>query len=87
MIGYLLGAAFFLMILFGSLDSAIHSWVSGEYEGEGALRVPAWPTRFTILFGSAVASISYLLMAYQDIFQPEKLDTEIVPEAQFISDQ
>ena len=86
-IGYLLGAAFFLMILFGSLDSAIHSWVSGEYEGEGALRVPAWPTRFTILFGSAVASISYLLMAYLDIFQPEKPDTEIVPEAQFISDQ
>ena len=73
--------------LFGSLDSAIHSWVAGEYEGEGALRVPAWPTRFTILFGSAVASISYLLMAYMDIFQPKKLDTEIVPETQPISDQ
>ena len=86
-IGYLLGAAFFLMILFGSLDSAIHSWVAGEYEGEGALRVPAWPTRFTILFGSAIASISYLLMAYMDIFQPEKRDTEIVPETQSISDQ
>ena len=86
-IGYLLGAAFFLMILFGSLDSAIHSWVAGEYEGEGALRVPAWPTRFTILFGSAIASISYLLMAYMDIFQPKKLDTEIVPETQSISDQ
>ena len=86
-IGYLLGAAFFLMILFGSLDSAIHSWVAGEYEGEGALRVPAWPTRFTILFGSAIASISYLLMAYMDIFQPEKLDTEIAPETQSISDQ
>ena len=86
-IGYLLGAAFFLMILFGSLDPAIHSWVAGEYEGEGALRVPAWPTRFTILFGSAIASISYLLMAYLDIFQPEKPDTEIVPETQSISDQ
>ena len=86
-IGYLLGAGFFLMILFGSLDSAIHSWVAGEYEGEGALRVPAWPTRFTILFGSTIASISYLLMAYLDIFQPEKPDTEIVPETQSMSDQ
>ena len=42
--GYLLGAAFFLMILVGGWDMAVHSWVAGEYEGEGALRVPAWPT-------------------------------------------
>lgn len=81
-IGYLLGAAFFLMILVGSWDSAINSWVAGEYEGEGALRVPAWPTRFTILFGSAVATISYLLMAYLDIFRPEALDSEVDPEAE-----
>ena len=82
-IGYLLGAAFFSMILIGSWDSAINSWVAGEYEGEGALRVPAWPTRFTILFGSAVATISYLLMAYLDIFRPEALDSEVDPEAEF----
>ena len=82
-IGYLLGAAFFVMILFGSWDSAVHSWVAGEYEGEGALRVPAWPTRFTILFGSAVATMSYLLMAYLDIFRPEELDAEVDPEAKF----
>ena len=71
------------MILVGSWDSAINSWVAGEYEGEGALRVPAWPTRFTILFGSAVATISYLLMAYLDIFRPEALDSEVDPEAEF----
>lgn len=82
-IGYLLGAAFFFMILLGSWDSAIDSWVVGEYEGEGALRVPAWPTRFTILFGSAVATFSYLLMAYLDIFHPEKLDAQVDPEAKF----
>ena len=79
--GYLLGAACFIMILFGSWDSAIHAWVANEYEGEGALRVPAWPTRFTIVFGSAVATMSYLLMAYLDIFRPEKPDAEIAPEA------
>ncbi len=79
-IGYLLGAAFFLMIFVGSWDAAINAWVAGEYEGEGALRVPAWPTRFTILFGSAVATFSYLLMAYLDIFRPEALDAEADPE-------
>lgn len=82
-VGYLLGAAFFTMILFGSWDSAVHAWTAGEYEGEGALRVPAWPTRFTILFGSAVATLSYLLMAYLDIFRPEELDAEVDPEAKF----
>ena len=79
--GYLLGAAFFLMILVGGWDMAVHSWVAGEYEGEGALRVPAWPTRFTILFGSAVAFFNYLLLIYLDIFRPEKLDSVVDPEA------
>jgi TRAP-type C4-dicarboxylate transport system permease small subunit len=82
-IGYLLGAAFFLMILVGGWDMAIHSWVAGEYEGEGALRVPAWPTRFTILFGSAIACFNYLLMFYLDICRPEELDAEVDPEAAF----
>ena len=81
--GYLLGAAFFLMILVGGWDMAIHSWVAGEYEGEGALRVPAWPTRFTSLFGSAVAFLNYLLMIYLDIFRPEELDSAVDPEAEF----
>ncbi len=80
-ISYLLGAAFFLMILVGGWDMAVHSWVAGEYEGEGALRVPAWPTRFTILFGSAIACFNYLLMFYLDIFRPEELDAEVDPEA------
>ncbi len=79
-VGYLLGAAFFLMILIGGWDMAVHAWVAGEYEGEGALRVPAWPTRFIILFGSSVACFNYLLMMYLDIFQPEELDSEVDPE-------
>ena len=61
------------MILFGGWEAAIRSWVAGEYEGEGALRVPAWPTRWTILVGSALACFNYLLMAYLDFFRPEAL--------------
>ena len=72
-IGYLLGAAFFLMILVGGWDMAVHSWVAGEYEGEGALRVPVWPTRFTILFGSAVAFLNYLLLIYLDVLRPDQM--------------
>ncbi len=79
-IGYLLGAAFFLMIITGGWEESILSYVEGEYEGEGALRVPSWPARWTVLIGSALAMINYLVMAYIDLFQPELLDSEVDPD-------
>ena len=78
--GYLLGAAFFLMIITGGWEESILSYVEGEYEGEGALRVPSWPARWTVLIGSALAMINYLVMAYIDLFQPEMLDSEVDPD-------
>jgi len=80
-IGYLLGAAFFLMIVTGGWEESIRSFVEGEYEGEGALRVPSWPARWTVLIGSALAVINYLVMAYIDLFKPELLDSEADPNA------
>mgnify|MGYP001245324338 FL=1 len=78
--GYLLGAVFFLMIITGGLDESIRSFAEGEYEGEGAIRVPSWPARWTVMIGSGLAMINYLVMAYLDIFKPEMLDTELDPE-------
>jgi TRAP-type C4-dicarboxylate transport system permease small subunit len=69
-LGYLLGVAFFVLIIWGGWQLAIDSWVGGEFEGEGALRVPAWPTRFLILLGSALAIVNYLVMAYLDVVRP-----------------
>ena len=76
-VGYLLGAAFFLMIITGGWEESILSYVEGEYEGEGALRVPSWPARWTVLVGSALAMINYLVMAYIDVFKPDLLDSEM----------
>ncbi len=75
-IGYLLGAAFFLMIITGGWEESIASYVDGEYEGEGALRVPSWPARWTVLIGSGLAMINYLVLAYIDVFELERLDPE-----------
>ena len=69
-LGYLLGVVFFVLIIWGGWRLAIDSWVGGEFEGEGALRVPAWPTRFMILVGSALAIVNYLVMAYLDVVRP-----------------
>ncbi len=88
--GYLLGAVFFALIIWGGWTLAIDSWVGNEFEGEGALRVPAWPTRFIILFGSALAIINYLVVAYLDVVRPrdadgsaDEADTDFRPAAKF----
>lgn len=73
-LGYLLGAVFFAFIIWGGWNFAIDSWVGGEFEGEGALHVPAWPTRFIILIGSALAIINYLVVAYLDVVRPRDAD-------------
>ena len=78
--GYLLGAAFFLMIITGGWEESILSYVENEFEGEGALRVPSWPARWTVLIGSALAVVNYGVMAYLDVFKPELLDSEVPPD-------
>lgn len=77
--GYLLGAGFFLFIVTGGVDMAVHSWVAGEYEGEGALRVPSWPTRFMILFGGGLACLNYLLMALLEALGLDDQPSKSVP--------
>ena len=63
--GALLGIAFFALICWGSIDPALYSWQSNEFEGEGALRVPVWPARFLVMLGSFLAAFNYLLLAIE----------------------
>lgn len=73
-IGYLLGALFFAILFHGGIELALRSFANGEFDGEGALRVPVWPARFTILIGSALAVINYLLLAAIEFFDLEAED-------------
>ena len=75
--GYLLGAAFFLMVIWGGWEDSVRDWVDMNYEGEGALQVPTWPARWTVMFGSLIALLNYLVLAYVDIFRPDLLDAEL----------
>lgn len=61
----LLGIAFFALVCWGSIDPALYAWRSNEFEGEGALRVPVWPARFTVVLGSFLAAFNYLLIAFE----------------------
>jgi TRAP-type C4-dicarboxylate transport system permease small subunit len=64
----LLGAGFFLLIVWGSFEPALHAWTSNEFEGEGALRVPVWPARFVVMLGSALVVAIYLGHAAMAVF-------------------
>ena len=75
--GYLLGAAFFLMVIWGGWEDAVRDFVDMNYEGEGALQVPTWPARWTVMFGSLIALLNYLVLAYVDVFRPDLLDAEL----------
>jgi TRAP-type C4-dicarboxylate transport system permease small subunit len=70
----LLGVAFFLLIVLGGIDPAVRSFINGEFEGEGALRVPVWPTRWVIVIGSALSIVNYLVLLYVDVFAPDHED-------------
>lgn len=66
--GYALGTAFFFLILNGTISPTIWAWTTDEFWGEGALRVPVWPTRFMILIGCALAILNYIVAALIDVF-------------------
>ena len=57
-----LGILFFGLIVWGSVEPTLHAITSGEYEGEGALRVPAWPARSIVFIGSALVVFTYILI-------------------------
>jgi TRAP-type mannitol/chloroaromatic compound transport system permease small subunit len=62
-----LGAGFFALIVWGSFEPALYAWTSGEFEGEGALRVPAWPARMVVLVGSLLVMITYVAQALRAV--------------------
>jgi len=56
----MLGFGFFALIVWGSIEPTLHAWVSGEFEGEGALRVPVWPARVVVMMGAALVALIYV---------------------------
>jgi TRAP-type C4-dicarboxylate transport system permease small subunit len=60
-LGDLLGMIFFAAIAIGAMPSAVDAWVNNEFEGEGVVRVAAWPARFSIVYGCGLAAIFYVI--------------------------
>ena len=64
--GALLGLIFFIGLIWSTWPSFWDAYRIGEYEGEGALRVPTWPVRGTVLVMSVFGGWAYITMILLD---------------------
>lgn len=64
--GALLGLVLFIGLIWSTWPSFWDAYRIGEYEGEGALRVPTWPVRGTVLVMSAFGAWAYISMIVLD---------------------
>ena len=67
MTNYLLGVAVFVLMAWASWGPLLNSWAIGEYEGEGALRVPVYPVRTLIVVMSVIAALAYVLLFLREL--------------------
>ncbi len=84
--GALLGLAVFIGLVWSTFPSFIDAYRIGEYEGEGALRVPTWPVRGAVLVMSVFVSLAYLQMILLD-WQRKLIDELEAPGAMAPSTQ
>lgn len=76
-LGYVGAIAFFLAILYGSWGPALDAWRTGEFQGDGALRVPTWPSRFAIILGCVLVAFNYVILIVDEIAgRPPQADDE-----------
>ena len=64
--GAVLGLIFFIGLIWSTYPSFLDAYRIGEYEGEGALRVPTWPVRGAVLVMAVFGAWAYLSMIVYD---------------------
>ena len=79
-IGALLGLVFFIGLIWSTWPSFADAYRIGEYEGEGALRVPTWPVRGTVLVMSFFGAWAYISMIVLD-WRDKLIDEQGAPGA------
>lgn len=76
----LLGLILFLGLIWSTWPAFTDAYRIGEYEGEGALRVPTWPVRGTVLVMSVFGAWAYISMIIYD-WQGRLIDALEAPGA------
>ena len=61
-VGYLIGLGLFGAMAYGGWPDMIIGWQIGEFEGEGAFRVPVYPVRTIIVILSAICAFGFVML-------------------------
>ena len=78
----ILGVALFIGLVLSTWQPFLDAYRIGEYEGEGALRVPTWPVRGAVLVTSVFGIFAYLAMIILD--WQDKLNVDLSAPGSFL---
>jgi TRAP-type C4-dicarboxylate transport system permease small subunit len=82
-IAHLIGAAVFAFLAWAAWDPMLTSWATGEYSGEGSLRIPTAPLRTIVVLFALVMSVELILSGLKkpstSAVGSENADTTISP--------
>jgi TRAP-type C4-dicarboxylate transport system permease small subunit len=59
--GYLIGITIFGLLAYSAYGNFMTDFIAGSFEGEGALRVPTWPTRLVIFLSATLMIIESVI--------------------------
>jgi TRAP-type C4-dicarboxylate transport system permease small subunit len=77
---YSIGFLILFSIVTESWEPFVRAFVNNEFEGEGALRVPTWPTRLGILIGCSLSAWHCLHLVISKLMQRKFADYAQVNE-------
>ena len=64
----LIGIVLFIMLINASMRGFLRAVRIGEFEGEGALRIPTSPPRAMVIIGSAFVVLQFLVNAGKSVY-------------------
>ena len=73
LVTHVLGAALCALIVWSSWDNMVRGWRIGEFEGEGALRVPVAPSRTIVIVGTALFGLQFARLALGNLRRLQQL--------------
>ena len=75
-IAYATGAVIFVLLAYSAWGAFVEDFVNASYEGEGALRIPTWPTRLTIFIASILMIVESVLSVIKVFMKLEEVENE-----------
>lgn len=64
-VAHLIGAGVCIFLAWSAWNPMLQSWATGEYSGEGSLRIPTAPLRTIVVLFAVVMAVEFLLTGFK----------------------